>query len=577
MSTSSSGKLDSYQLRPYYDHDTFDAGYSVIFKKGVGLWDPKSNKPMTANLSSHSIDNAVNQNASALSKPGLLRRAFDRQGGGVGINAAAAGTGGGGGGDKNFIYDLEFNEYFDPNNLLELIKNLMWNFAKSYIKVLIAQPLEITRLVLQVGKFNISNNTAAAAHKKKEETKTSRLLGESEFPTSSASRIGDNDILSKGVNFVEDDEPIDYFQPQNDSQVWANPQSSYEPITPATAAVTAGGHADVRHKPEHEFVAPPLKRLSTKKRLKIYKIQPKSLHTVDIMSAICGKDSFFALFRGVNTSFMYQTLSSTIEAWLTGFISPFLGIPDPFFLDLTHSNDPFKSLWLSVGACVLTGLALMPLDLVRIKFMITQPNNIVPLNRSGSSSNASSVHGKEDLIEQAAEEVLQNTRSIRESIRYFPTYYLSNFPLPIVLLTTLYQLSSSVFRKMAPYLLFIKFNIDSYSSPAIYTIVNLLSLICEFFIKLPVENLLRKEQVSFLLRQKKEDPKKVLTIVKPEENMIVVFNGLPSSQEEEGMTFVQKVKSLGLFNGWRVGLLNVVGFWGYNLVKHSGHEKEERL
>ena len=142
------------------------------------------------------------------------------------------------------------------------------------------------------------------------------------------------------------------------------------------------------------------------------------------------------------------------------------GIPDPFFLDLTHSNDPFKSLWLSVTACVVTGIILMPLDLIRVKFMITQFNTKPLLN--------------DDIIEESAEEIIQSTRSVRESIRNFPVYYLTHPPAPIVLLTTFHQLSTSIFRKMAPYILFIKFNIDSYSAPNIYTFVNLISLILEF-------------------------------------------------------------------------------------------------
>ncbi|KAI5956468.1 hypothetical protein KGF54_000943 [Candida jiufengensis] len=552
-SSTTTSKLDPHQLRPYYDHDTFDAGYSVIFKKGVGLFDPKTNKPITSNLSSNVIDKQINNNLH--NQPGLIRRTFDRQGG-LGLQSS-------GSGDKNFLYDLEFNEYFDTNNILELLKNLVWNFVKSYAKVLIAQPLEITRLVLQVGKFpNLTDKKPTKDDKSKK-----RLLDSTHSLSSSTSSVKqENDHLSSSkVGFAQDDdEPIDYFQPQNDQQVWANPQSTFEPMTPAkelqhSSTVTSN----------EKFVPPPLKRLSTRKRIKVFKIQPVSLHTIDIMSAIANKDSFFALFRGVNASFIYQTLSNTIEAWITGFLSPFLGIPDPFFLDLTHSNDPLKSLWLSVSACVLTGIILMPLDLIRIKFMITQPNNTLPLHQDKN----------EDLIEKAAEDILQNTRSIRESIRFFPTYYLKHPPSPIVLLTTLYQLSTSIFRKMAPYLLFIKFNIDSYSSPSIYTFVNLISSICEFFIKLPVENLLRKEQVKFLLTPKAQDPKKIITIVKPEENLIVEFNGnIGEDLQDKDESVWVKIKQLGLFNGWRVGLLNVVGFWGYNILKNSGNElREERL
>lgn len=545
MTSTSNSKLGPEQLRPYYDHDSFDAGYSVIFKKGVGLVDPKTGKPITANLSSNVIEKQVNENSFG-SSPGLIRRAFDRQGG-VGIQSNKVA------GDKNFISDLEFSEYFEVNNMLELLKNLFWTLFKDYVKVLLAQPLEITRLVLQVGKFNFNEK------KKEEKEKLKRLLDLTHSLSSSSvsvrSESADLELSShQQLGFVDEEEPIDYFQPQSDLQVWANPNTTFDPATPAPPATD-------------KFVPPPIKRLSTKKRLRVYKIQPKSLHTMDIMSTIANKDSFLALFRGVNASYIYQVLSHMIEAYITGFVSPFLGIPDPFFLDLTHSNDPFKSLWLSVSACVLTGLVMIPLDLIRVKFMITQPTSLALANETPNN---------EDVLEKAAEEVVQNTRSFRESIRNFPTYYLKHPPTPIIFLTTMYQLSTTVFRKMAPYLLYIKFNIDAYSLPTIYTFVNLLSLIGEFFVKLPVENLLRKEQVRFLLEPKVHDKKKVITILKPEESMIVVFNG--SSLDGEELTSWQRIKQLGLFNGWRVGLLNVVGFWGYNIFKNNGNTlKMERL
>ena len=181
-----------------------------------------------------------------------------------------------------------------------------------------------------------------------------------------------------------------------------------------------------------------------------------------------------------------------------------------------------------------------------------------------------------DALEEVTEEIVQSTRSVRESIRNFPVYYLLHPSTPIVFLTTLHQLSTSIFRKMAPYILFIKFNIDSYSSPNIYTFVNLLSLILEFFIKLPVENLLRKQQVQFLLTPKREDTKKVITIEDPKKSLIVEFNDL--SKDIQDSTFWERLKQLGLFNGWRIGVLNVIGFWGYNIIKSDGSElKEERL
>lgn len=542
-----SNLIDSKQLRPYYDHDSFNAGYSVIFKKDVGLIDTTTNKPITANLSTSNIDKVINNS-------GLILKSFGRTGtGSLGINSNAT-TGGvvsataRNSGDKNYIYDLEFNEYFDLHNLSELFKNLVWNFIKNYMKVLISQPLEIVRLVLQVGKFEFDKPRKLSTAKSK------RLLDDN---------TNDVNILSRSFTSDEDnedEEEINYFQPNLEQQVWSNQNSMQQDANASPLGTTTSSTP----MPIPTYKSSSTLSLNRKKSKYHKKITPKSIHTVDILTSIINKDGPFALFRGINASFIYQTLSRTIEAWITGFVSPFLGVPDPFFLDLTHSNDPFRSLWLSVSACVLTGLVLMPLDLIRVKLMLTQFTTPIGI--------------EEDEQQQETEENNQliptvSTRSVRESIRNFPLHYLSHPPWPIVCLTILHQFSTSIFRKAAPYILFIKFNIDSYSLPNVYTFVNLISLIMEFFIKLPVENLLRKAQLGFLLLSKSHDSNKVITIT--DENLIVEYN---SGGVDEECSLWERVKSLGLFNGWRVGVLNVIGFWGYNILKNDGTElKEEKL
>lgn len=485
-------------LRPYYDHDTFNAGYLVIFKPGVGLIDTSSHKEITS-----SFGHGLSQNGKFLAGnvgiglPGLSPRSVD---------PLVA--------EKNYAYDLELSEYFDFSNLLEVLKNLMWNFFKNYCRILLSQPLDMVRLILQVGRFNFSAR-----------------------PQQQYTRLAHDMSVSRSLD--DDDDEIDFFQPT-------------QLQTAAAAAV-----------PE-----------SPQKPRNSYKIHPVSQHTVDIMSAIAAKDGPFALFRGINASFIHYTLSHTIEAWITGFLSPFLNIPDPFFLDLTHSTEPVKSLWLSVLACVITGVILMPLDLIKVRFMLT-PFNKAPVPETEMS--ATSSNSSEALAELAP----VNPRSIRDSLRHYPLKLLLGPPPSITLLTVLYQFSTIVFRKSAPYFLFVRYNIDSYLSPNWFTLVNLMLLITEFFIKLPVENLLRKEQVRFLLRPKslEEDPYHVVTIENPEENLIVDFNGWGASHTIESGEpgLFGKIRNLGLFKGWRVGVLNVIGFWGYNILKSTSVMTEERL
>lgn len=536
----------SNTLRPYYDHDTFDAGYSVIFKPGVGLIDTETNKPITSSLASSIAKQSSQRNFKSGQSIGLSGLSSKKSIGDIGIGKTTTSNGT----DKNYIYDLEFQEYFDFNNLSELLKNLVWNFCKNYFKVLLSQPLEIVRLVLQVGTFDISDSPP------KRPSRYSRLLNKQNVKSSDTPQVTDISDESDGE--------VNYFESPSPSMNL--PKEKLRTKSPTKIP----------------------KLRSDRKSKNKNKIQPVSLHTIDIMSSIIAKDGPFALFRGINASFIHQTLSHTIEAWITGFISPFLGIPDPFFLDLTHLTEPLKSLWLSVLACVLTGLILMPLDLIKVRLMITQFNKPPNNEESGVSSTDSLVTNiKEEKIPEIS------TRSIRDSIYNFPTHFLVHPPPTISCLTILHQFSTSIFRKAAPYILFIRFNIDSYLSPNLYTFVNLFLLILEFFIKLPVENLLRKEQVRFLLRPKSvvEDEKKVISIESEEDDLIIDFNNgwkddidneVEDSDGElkplKSVGLWQRIKILGLFNGWRVGVLNVIGFWGYNILKKNGAElREERL
>lgn len=523
-------------LRPYYDHDTFNAGYLVIFKPGIGLIDTATRKPISAsfghNVSSHT-------GSFMPGKVGLL--AISPTGSELVVKSA----------DKNYVYDLELLEYFDWNNLGELTKNLGWNFFKNYCKVLLSQPLEIVRLVLQVGYFDFTLSA-------KSDQNFSRLMDDMDSTSKST------DLLSSD----EYEEEINYFQLTESPET--SMYRSNNPVPPAA-----------------------LKPARSRNPNKIY---PISRHTIDIMTAIASKDGPFALFKGINASFIHYTLSHTIEAWITGFLSPFLSIPDPFFLDLTHSTEPAKSLWLSVLACVLAGLVLMPLDLIKVKLMLTQFNKLVatepqtPSDQYDSTDSAAAQWAAESSPaptsaptsgSSTAEPSQMSPRSVRDSIRNFPRAVLLRPPPTIALLTVLHQFSTTVFRKLAPYLLFVRYNIDSYLSPNLYTVVNLVLLLMELFIKLPVENMLRKEQVRFLLTPKSlaEDPHRVVTIDDPSENLIVTFNGWDTSQlfGDEKLSLWTRFRILGLFNGWRVGVLNVIGFWGYNIFKTSGVMAEERL
>ena len=97
--------------------------------------------------------------------------------------------------------------------------------------MLLTQPLEIVRLVLQVGKFNFSE-TASKTSKKLDLSKSKRLLSETEDDTEATTEQDEHEYTRPQRSSIydsdrdvdnedEDEEPINYFQSQNEQQVWS--------------------------------------------------------------------------------------------------------------------------------------------------------------------------------------------------------------------------------------------------------------------------------------------------------------------------------------------------------------------
>lgn len=436
-------------LRPYYNPDTFDSGYSVIYKPGLGVVD-HSGSTITSKILNNSTFETVNK---LISSKSIIQDHYK----------------------KDVYSDLEFSEYFDWSNLNELLKSLINSFFKNYIRCLVSQPFEVVRLLLQSGDFT--------------------------------DHSGEDGFTNDGVSY-DDDEEIEYFQPIKEEK--------------RTRVVRTTSTKDKQIQ-------------KTSKKVSAY-IKPMSLNTIDMMSSVLSFEGGRGLWRATNATFMINVLNSTIEAWFTGFLSPFFQIPDPFFVDVTHSPEPLTTLLISVFATVFAGLILAPLDLIRTKLIITKID-------------------------------AKNERSIRNTIRNLKFF---TCPVSLIVPTVLNSLFSKLSKKLTPFLLFIKFGIDSTNSPIIYHSFTLLSSLLEITIKLPIETLLRRAQISYLLRTTNNFH------VNPNQ-MLIRFAGYKGLL----MTPYDIVHSgQSLLHGWRVGCLKVLSSWGLKILENNYDDqfyKEEKF
>ena len=96
-------------------------------------------------------------------------------------------------------------------------------------------------------------------------------------------------------------------------------------------------------------------------------IVPQSLHTIDVINSLFDQEGIRGLWKANNTTFIYNFLSLSIDTWFTGLLSSFLGVPDPYFMEVINSSDISKSFILALGAGIFTSVILLPVDLIRTR------------------------------------------------------------------------------------------------------------------------------------------------------------------------------------------------------------------
>ncbi|ODV62077.1 mitofusin complex protein UGO1 [Ascoidea rubescens DSM 1968] len=479
------------ELRPYYDPDTFDGDYLVIYRPGTGVL-YENGKTISETLSSNAYSN--NNTHSNIFGNNLIR---------------------------NLYHDLELHDLFDLNNFKDIFKNILNSLFKNYLKICISQPFEVVRLLLQIGYFHTSqfNDSRLSPFERQQ-----KKLNQTHKDKNDLS-IDSNNNLNNSIYANSDrEDEMDYFF-SNTTNPYHNDDSNY----------------DLKPKNKNH-------------------LQPLSLNTIDIMSSILSFEGTRGLWRATNSTFLYNTLFTFLEAWLSGFLSPFLNIPDPFFIDATQSPSPLNTFLLSLFVSVSTSFILSPLDLIKTKFIITSINN--------------SNRNFKNIISYQFSSIISSSSNSEDSFKILNLIKLVKFflpPLTLVLPIFLNSFTSNFLKKFTPYFLFIKFGIDNYNSPILFEMLNLLSEIVELFIKLPFETLLRRSQVSYLINYKGEDQKKLEeNSLKVDENTMIVkfagYNGIFKTlfdiyylRDNENNGFD------GLCRGWRIGLLKIFAGWGFRM------------
>ncbi|KAK9364784.1 mitochondrial carrier domain-containing protein [Lipomyces kononenkoae] len=425
----------------------------------------------------------------------------------------------------SILADLDYADYLELPNTSELVRGLTNALLTRYSSTFLAQPFEVAKMVLQCGRYERPRMRIKSTHSSSS-TNTPTTLEK----RGRGSRIDDIDTFEIDVLDDEDDE-VQYFTTAGEpSSRQAAKHRRVGSVSSSGSVESSSSHASGS---KRNSSGRGLHRKRSEPSAEIYRIGAHRPYIRAAMGALWTKDGPWGVWRGTNVAFVQNIIFTTFESWLSAFFSAIFSLPDPSSLEIADSSHPIVSLIASVTATTLTALALSPLDIVRTKLILT-PSDAQP-------------------------------RSIVASLQCLPSLVC---PPDLVLPTTLLAAVPKVISRGTPYFLRTKWGIEPYTTPTLFSILSLASSVTELFVRLPLETVLRRGQLAYVGVQRAIVP------VGQYKGVLGTMWDVISS-EDNGNTSLE-----GLWRGWRVGMLGILGTWGFGGLRSRAMaygDREERF
>ncbi|KAK9457510.1 mitochondrial carrier domain-containing protein [Dipodascopsis uninucleata] len=422
--------------------------------------------------------------------------------------------------------DLDYVDYFDLQNISDGLKSLTNAILMKYSSTLLAQPLEMAKMVLQCEKLprrsvivDYINRNPSDSHKR------SRSSTGMSKKKNRKSRLDDIDTFEVDLSDESDkDEELNYFTTLSEP-------SSLESRQHSSGSDTSQSSQGDQSKRPRRQKGKLVHRRSPSTYLP-HEIGPHNPYIRDVIGALWKQDGPWGILKGTNVSFIQSLLFNTFESWLFAFLSAVFGLSDISLLDVADSYHPILSLFTSIGASTVAALILSPLDIVRTRLMLT-PSGDKP-------------------------------RSIMGSLKLLPSILC---PSHLIIPTALFVAFPRTISRGTPHILRSKWGIEQYQSPVLYNLFFIGSAVAELFFRLPLETVLRRGQLAYfnasVSRDKQPEGSEIRTVVPVGE-----YNGMLGtmwniiSTEDNGSTGLE-----GLWRGWRVGLFGIIGARGFRELR----------
>ncbi|OBT81848.1 hypothetical protein VE02_09705 [Pseudogymnoascus sp. 03VT05] len=442
-------------------------------------------------------------------------------------NAGSSGRGAGQNGSTSYassardiFSDIDYSDYVSEGSqsTVDMTKQMLDEAMYKYMSVLIAQPFDVAKTILQVRSQALVDRSVPAISPRNGRKESS------DFAESKYEEYPSDDS--------DPDEPA-YFT------------SNAPEATSYTSPTRSRRHATDRA----GYVLPSADDSPSPNQLTL----KHSDSILEIIGQLWTKEGAWGVWKGTNSTFIYSALLRTFENWARSFLSAVFNAPDPGIvgiigggLDMVDSPYPWSSLGIAVGAAAIAGLALAPLDIVRTKLILMSTN--------------------------------APRRGLVNELGQLPSWVC---PGKIFVPTVLHSIISPVIIHSTPLVLSSQFSIDPVRTPAIFSVASFLSQAVELFVKLPLETVLRRGQMSVLTSPPYYTGKELDTVVDigpysgPIGTMWMIAREEGVRDDPDALKFSgpvtrttrkPKVKQgqgvEGLWRGWRVGMWGLVGMWG---------------
>ncbi|KAK5728551.1 hypothetical protein LTR15_001687 [Elasticomyces elasticus] len=431
---------------------------------------------------------------------------------------------------RDLLPELDIDLKTSAGEAWQNTRSLLDTLVYRYTSVLLAQPFDVAKTVLQVSLPSQPEITTGATQRRRIDPRRRE-----EGLRSSTSRLHSSPSPSPSPS-DNDDEIPDYFSTTAPRSRSPRKRRRTPPSQSASPTPTPGNR-----RPEYKL------------RLK----NPSSITSA--LSTLYTTSGALGLWRGTNTTFLYSFLLRSTDTFIRSLLLAVMGLPDILSpdqssgaslassavsfagLDLSDSPSPLPSL-LAVGlASALAGLLLAPLDLIRTRLIIT------PLSQPNRG-------------------LVQNLRSlpslIAPSILWLPTALAHTIP--------------QIFSAACPLLLRRNVGISPEGTPGLWNAAAFSTCLADLFLRLPLETVVRRAQVSSILATHPEVP--LIVEPAPYSGVMVTVYGIIYSEGERrgkdlktGMVKIRRGQGFGgLVRGWKVGFWGLVGVWGAGALGGGG-------